>query len=111
MSTWVYLCLLIEPFACGRFEGTAKIGDGEGKMSGADRFDSGPVMHLLQKFLTGKTFAPIVTREFRPPKPDPAGILHIAEAWGLGERREGLVMVSNFPARFGYVRICGDGFM
>ena len=55
---------------------------------------SGPVMHLLQKFLTGKTFAPIVTREFRPPKPDPAGILHIARAWGLEDRGEGLIMVS-----------------
>ena len=28
-------------------------------------------------------FAPIVTREFRPPKPSPAGILHIAKAWGV----------------------------
>lgn len=24
-----------------------------------------------------------MTRDFRPPKPDPAGILHIAETWGL----------------------------
>lgn len=51
-----------------------------------------PVMHLLQKFLPGKTFAPIVTRDFRPPKPDPAGILHIAAEWGLGGG-EGLIMV------------------
>ena len=28
-------------------------------------------------------FSPIVTRDFRPPKPDPAGILHIAKSWGL----------------------------
>ena len=54
---------------------------------------SGPVTHLLQTFLPGKTFAPIVTREFRPPKPDPAGILHIARAWGLDDRGEGLIMV------------------
>ncbi|EHK96163.1 putative uncharacterized hydrolase [Glarea lozoyensis 74030] len=45
-------------------------------------FDA-PVAHLLDKFLVGQTFSPIVTREFRPPKPDPAGILHIARSWGL----------------------------
>jgi phosphoglycolate phosphatase-like HAD superfamily hydrolase len=42
-----------------------------------------PVAHLLTKFLSGSVFHPIVTRDFRPPKPDPAGILHIAKAWGL----------------------------
>ncbi|KAK3301413.1 HAD-like domain-containing protein [Chaetomium fimeti] len=45
-------------------------------------FDT-PVNNLLNKFLAGSVFAPIVTREFRPPKPDPAGILHIARSWGL----------------------------
>jgi len=45
-------------------------------------FDA-PVNHLLGKFLEGQVFAPIVTRDFRPPKPDPAGILHIAKTWGL----------------------------
>ena len=50
-------------------------------------------MHLLQKFLPGKTFAPIVTRDFRPPKPDPAGILHIAKEWGLEDGGNGLIMV------------------
>ena len=45
-------------------------------------FDA-PVNHLLGKFLKGLLFAPIVTRDFRPPKPDPAGILHIAKTWGL----------------------------
>lgn len=30
-------------------------------------------------------FNPIITRDFRPPKPDPAGILHIASSWGLCE--------------------------
>lgn len=53
-------------------------------------FDA-PVDHLLRKFLGGVApFHPIVTREFRPPKPHPAGILHIARAWGLtraGSRR------------------------
>ena len=42
-----------------------------------------PVNHLLGKFLEGKKFEPIVTRDFRPPKPDPAGILHIAKSWGF----------------------------
>ena len=55
----------------------------------------GPVMHLLQKFLPGKTFAPIVTREFRPPKPDPAGILHIAERWKLEDGGGSLIMVGD----------------
>lgn len=59
---------------------------------------SGPVMHLLQTFLPGKTFAPIVTREFRPPKPDPAGILHIAKEWGLEDRGESLIMVGHLPS-------------
>jgi len=27
--------------------------------------------------------SPIVTREFKPPKPDPAGIRHIAQVWGI----------------------------
>ncbi|KAK0108361.1 hypothetical protein ONS95_003174 [Cadophora gregata] len=45
-------------------------------------FDA-PVTHLLEKFLTGKEFKPIVTRQFKPPKPHPAGILHIAKSWGL----------------------------
>ncbi len=45
-------------------------------------FDT-PVNALLDKFLAGSVFAPIVTRDFRPPKPDPAGILHIARSWGL----------------------------
>ena len=50
-------------------------------------FDA-PVNHLLSKFLSGSIFHPIVTRDFRPPKPDPAGILHIARSWGLTRRVE-----------------------
>ncbi|KAK7712825.1 hypothetical protein SLS63_012252 [Diaporthe eres] len=43
-----------------------------------------PVDHLITKFLSAvKPFHPIITREFRPPKPDPAGILHIARSWGF----------------------------
>ncbi|KAH9826208.1 putative hydrolase [Teratosphaeria destructans] len=49
-------------------------------------FDT-PVNHLLEKNIPSHVdpFSPIVTREFRPPKPSPAGILHIAHAWGLTE--------------------------
>ena len=59
-----------------------------------------PVNHLLGKFLEGKKFHPIVTRDFRPPKPDPAGILHIAKSWGfIKDGREGdasqLIMVGD----------------
>ena len=42
-----------------------------------------PVNHLLKKFLAGHLFQPVITRDFKPPKPDPAGILHIAKSWGL----------------------------
>ena len=51
-------------------------------------FDA-PVTHLLEKFLTGQEFKPIVTREFKPPKPSPAGILHIAKSWGFLEKDGG----------------------
>ncbi|KAL9000594.1 MAG: hypothetical protein Q9169_000887 [Polycauliona sp. 2 TL-2023] len=56
---------------------------------------SAPVTHLLETFLPGKTFFPIITREFRPPKPDPAGILHIARAWGLEDGADSLIMVGD----------------
>ncbi|KAI0137972.1 HAD-like protein [Hypoxylon sp. NC0597] len=48
-----------------------------------------PVTHLLTKFLAGFMFHPVVTRDFRPPKPDPAGLLYIARSWGLVRRVEG----------------------
>ncbi|CCC12447.1 unnamed protein product [Sordaria macrospora k-hell] len=60
-------------------------------------FDA-PVHNLLEKFLSGSVFHPIVTREFRPPKPDPAGILHIAKAWGL-TRRAGRGEGAGVPVR------------
>ncbi|OAA37206.1 HAD-like domain protein [Metarhizium rileyi] len=53
-----------------------------------------PVRHLLDNFLPRSPFHPIVTREFKPPKPDPAGILHIARQWGL-PGAEGLIMVGD----------------
>jgi phosphoglycolate phosphatase-like HAD superfamily hydrolase len=57
-------------------------------------FDA-PVSHLLKKFLAGQKFFPIITRDFRPPKPDPAGILHIARELGLVDRGESLIMVGD----------------
>lgn len=54
-----------------------------------------PVQNLLTKFLSGSVFGPIVTREFRPPKPDPAGILHIAKSWGLVRKSTGEAGIPN----------------
>ena len=58
--------------------------------------DRAPVLHLLQNHLPAHVFLPIITRETPGllPKPDPAGILHIAREWGLADRGEGLIMVS-----------------
>ncbi|KAK9481181.1 HAD-like domain-containing protein [Lipomyces japonicus] len=52
-----------------------------------------PVHHLLTTFLPEKLFHPIVTREFKPPKPSPAGLLHIAEKWNIEPRY--LIMVGD----------------
>ncbi|WZH43492.1 HAD-like domain-containing protein [Fusarium acuminatum] len=59
-----------------------------------------PVQNLIEKFLEGSRFHPIVTRDFHPPKPDPAGILHIAKDWGLQDESgkgdaSGLIMVGD----------------
>ena len=56
---------------------------------------STPVNHLISTFLNGQVFSPIVTRAFRPPKPDPAGILHIASQWKLPDRGNSLIMVGD----------------
>ncbi|CAE7014627.1 hypothetical protein CFE70_002543 [Pyrenophora teres f. teres 0-1] len=56
-------------------------------------FDA-PVANLLNRFLPVSKFSPIVTRKFKPPKPDPAGILHIAKAWNH-EDGNGLIMVGD----------------
>ncbi|KAF2125790.1 HAD-like protein [Dothidotthia symphoricarpi CBS 119687] len=56
-------------------------------------FDA-PVEHLLNTFLPSSKFHPIITREFRPPKPDPAGILHIAKDW-MHEDGSFLIMVGD----------------
>ncbi|CAN6630060.1 hypothetical protein TRVA0_012S02058 [Trichomonascus vanleenenianus] len=52
-----------------------------------------PVEYLLSNFLDGHTLHPVITREFKPPKPHPAGILHIAKEWGIDPRH--LVMVGD----------------
>lgn len=56
---------------------------------------STPVNHLISNFCPGQIFSPIITREFRPPKPDPAGIHHIAEKWGLKDKGNRLIMVGD----------------
>jgi phosphoglycolate phosphatase-like HAD superfamily hydrolase len=58
-------------------------------------FLSMPIDHLLTTFLPSFTFSPIVTRAFKPPKPSPAGILHIARNWGLDDGGENLIMVGD----------------
>jgi len=57
-------------------------------------FDA-PVTHLLTTFLPSSIFNPIITREFRPPKPDPAGILHIAREWMQKDGGSSLIMVGD----------------
>lgn len=57
-------------------------------------FDA-PVEHLLNTFLPSSEFSPVITREFRPPKPDPAGILHIAKQWMHEDGGESLIMVGD----------------
>ncbi|KEF53634.1 uncharacterized protein A1O9_10034 [Exophiala aquamarina CBS 119918] len=44
-----------------------------------------PVHHLLDKFLDGEVFEPIITRDSEgiAPKPSPEGLWSIAHAWGL----------------------------
>ncbi|KKK21410.1 hypothetical protein P175DRAFT_0553608 [Aspergillus ochraceoroseus IBT 24754] len=56
-----------------------------------------PVRHLLENHLPAHVFLPIITRETPGllPKPDPAGILHIASEWGLGNRGDNLIMVGD----------------
>ncbi|KAJ5281111.1 hydrolase [Penicillium angulare] len=56
-----------------------------------------PVNNLLKNWLPDHTFLPVVTRDTPnvTPKPDPAGILHIAQDWGLTNRAENLIMVGD----------------
>ncbi|OJD24941.1 hypothetical protein ACJ73_03688 [Blastomyces percursus] len=54
-----------------------------------------PVNHLLTTHLPTHEFLPIITRDTPDilPKPDPAGILHIAKEWGT--KSEELIMVGD----------------
>ncbi|OJJ49255.1 hypothetical protein ASPZODRAFT_13980 [Penicilliopsis zonata CBS 506.65] len=56
-----------------------------------------PVQHLIRNHLPGHIFLPIITRDTPNvlPKPDPAGILYIAEEWGLKNRADSLIMVGD----------------
>jgi hypothetical protein len=55
-----------------------------------------PVKNLVDNHLPTHVFLPIITRDTPNllPKPDPAGLLHIASEWGLGNRAESMIMVS-----------------
>ncbi|KAJ5781707.1 HAD-superfamily hydrolase subfamily IA variant 3 [Penicillium psychrosexuale] len=55
-----------------------------------------PVQNLIDNHLNGHVFLPIITRDTPNllPKPDPAGILHIASEWGLADGRN-LIMVGD----------------
>jgi HAD superfamily hydrolase (TIGR01509 family) len=53
-----------------------------------------PIEHLLTTFLPDHRFEPIITRAFKPPKPSPAGINHIAGRWGL-KSAANLIMVGD----------------
>ena len=50
-----------------------------------------PVNHLLETFLPGVKFNPVITRETVGvrPKPSPEGLWRIAESWGLGMDADG----------------------
>ncbi|KAM3425315.1 putative hydrolase [Cercospora zeina] len=51
-------------------------------------FDA-PVNHLLEKHIPShlNPFDPVITRDFKPPKPSPEGILHIARGWRVENSR------------------------
>lgn len=55
--------------------------------------------HLLQNHLPKHIFEPIITRDTPNllPKPEPAGILHIARQWKLDNRAESMIMVGDIP--------------
>lgn len=67
-----------------------------------------PVSHLLNNHLPAHIFLPIITRETPGlmPKPDPAGILHIAQEWGLDDRADSLIMVR---VSYSYISYVQDG--
>lgn len=50
-----------------------------------------PVAHLLANLLSAHAFDPVITREFSPPKPEPAALIHIAQMWGIPTREVAMV--------------------
>lgn len=52
--------------------------------------NSAPVKHFVENHMPKhlRPFLPIIDRDFRPPKPSPAGILHIARTWGVVKSSE-----------------------
>lgn len=74
----------------------------------------GPVQHLLKAFLKDIDMSPVVTRAFKPPKPDPAGIRYISQVWGIPTNE--MIMVGDSlddmlaGRRFGIYHPCGLGF-
>ncbi|PQE17244.1 hypothetical protein CJF31_00005633 [Rutstroemia sp. NJR-2017a BVV2] len=62
-----------------------------------------PVTHLLSNHLPTTDFYPILTRDFLPAKPDPAGIIHIAGQWGVDPRDVIMVGDSMDDMRAGYM--------
>ncbi|KAK6361945.1 hypothetical protein TWF730_005651 [Orbilia blumenaviensis] len=70
--------------------------DGKGiKKAICTRNFDAPVEYLITNFITGHKFHPIVTRDFKPPKPSPAGILHIAKELGLEGSGSSVIMVGD----------------
>ncbi|CAD0113007.1 unnamed protein product [Aureobasidium uvarum] len=69
----------------GLFELISHLHTRELKLGICTRNFNTPVEHLLNNHLPDhvNAFTPIITRDFRPPKPSPAGILHIAKQWGI----------------------------
>lgn len=64
------------------------------------------MQYLIENHLPSHVFLPIITRDTPNllPKPDPAGILHIAREWGLTNRAENLIMVS-YILVYGYYQV------
>jgi hypothetical protein len=79
--------------------------------SDTDTFTRTPVKNLIDSHLPTHVFLPIITRDTPNiiPKPDPAGILHIASEWGLGNRAESMIMVSIAAYSFDFI-ICGQRY-
>ncbi|KAF2221894.1 HAD-like domain-containing protein [Elsinoe ampelina] len=71
-------------------------------------FDT-PVNHLLANHIPGhiNPFSPIITRGFRPPKPSPAGILHIAKAWKIAAENAQPATDGSLPAEIPLIMV-GD---